>query len=113
MVGIFLILLLTAIRTSALADSHDELVYQRYSRNIAPGKIPYEFDMKFTELVRPATKQDVEIGKAVFTFEGFGESRVWKLPKCPIWCEWPSLNKYPFEGQSDSKKTNFNNYGYI
>jgi len=102
-----------AVNLSVSADSHDDSVYQRYSRRVTPGKIPYEFDMKFTELKRPGTQQDVENGGAVFTFEGIGSSRVWKLPKCPIFCEWPSLKDYPFGGQSNSAKTNFDDFGNV
>jgi HEAT repeat protein len=98
---------------AASADSHDEIVYQRFSRKVTPGKIPYEFGMTFTELTHAGTKADVEKGAAVFTFEGLGPSRVWKLPECPIFCEWPSLKDYPFEGQSDSVETNFDDFGYV
>src|SRR5437867_3510713 len=65
------------------------------------------------KLKRPGSKLDVETGAAVFTFAGLGPSRVWKLPKCPIFCEWPSLKDYPFEGQNGSFKTNLDDYGYV
>jgi len=111
--GLAVILCIFAARPQARADAHDDAVYQRYSRKVTPGKIPYEFDMKFTELTRPGTQQDVEKGTAVFTFDGLGPSRVWKLPKCPIFCEWPSLKDYPFPGQSGPGGTNFNDFGYV
>jgi hypothetical protein len=96
---------------SALAS--DEVVFQLYSRKLRPTKIPYEFGMKFTELTRPATPEDVERGAAVFTFEGLGSTRAWKLPQCPIFCSWSSLKDYPFPGQTDSNWTNFDNFGYV
>lgn len=97
------------------ADAHDDAVYQRYSRKVVPGKIPFGWDMKFTELTRPATQKDVEKGSAVFTFEGLGPSRVWKLPNCPIGCEWESLRDYPVATWVDHGvlKTNFNNIGSV
>jgi HEAT repeat protein len=97
----------------AWADAHDDAVFQRYSRKVTPGKIQYEFGMKFKELTRPATQQDVEKGSAVFTFEGLGPSRVWKLPECPNFCDWPSLKDYPFPGQNGLARTNFNDFGYV
>ena len=96
---------------SALAS--DEVVYRQYSQKLRPSKIPYEFGMKFTELTRPATPEDVEKGAAVFTFEGLGSTRVWKLPQCPIFCSWSSLKDYPFPGQAYSNWTNFDNFGYV
>jgi hypothetical protein len=106
-------LLLLAIAWPVWADASDDAVFRRYSRKVTPGKIAYEFGMKFTELTHPGTQRDVDRGAAVFTFEGLGASHVWKLPACPIFCQWPSLKDYPFEGQSDPTRTNFNNYGYV
>ena len=91
----------------ALGDAHNDLVYQRYSRKVTPSKIHYEFGMKFTELGRPATQTDLDKGAAVFTFEGLGPSRVWKLPECPMFCEWPSLKDFPFAGQAGPSGTKF------
>ena len=112
-IGLVVFLFIVPAGLNAWADAHDEAVYQRYSHKVKPGKIPYEFGMKFTELTRPGTQQDVEKGSAVFTFAGMGPSRVWKLPECPIFCEWPSLKDYPFEGQSGPAMTNFDNFGYV
>ena len=99
----------------ALADPHDDLVYQRYSQKLKPSPIRYEDDKTFTELTRPATQQDVEKGKAIFTFEGLGPSRVWKLPKCPNFCEWSSLKDYSLGTYEDNGvlKTNFDNCGDV
>jgi HEAT repeat protein len=96
---------------SAFADSHDDAVYQHYSRKVTHSKIAYEFDMKFTELSHPATQADVDRGAAVFTFQGVGPARVWKLPKCPIFCEWSSLKDFPFE--NNASETNFDDFGNI
>ncbi|PWU09828.1 MAG: hypothetical protein C5B50_26590 [Verrucomicrobia bacterium] len=82
---------LCLISLSALADSHDEIVYRRFSRTPKPTPIHYEFDMKFVELSRPAIQRDVENGNAIFTFEGLGNRRIWKLPKCPMFSEWPAF----------------------
>jgi HEAT repeat protein len=111
--GLVVFLLIVTAGLFAWADPHDDAVYKRYSRKVTPGKIPYEFGMKFTELTRPGTQKDVEKGSAVFTFEGLGPSRVWKLPECPIFCDWPSLKDYPFPGQNGLARTNFNNSGYV
>jgi HEAT repeat protein len=100
-----------ATSLSAFADAHDDAVYQRYSPKVTPSKIAYEFDMKFNELSRPATQADVDKGAAVFTLQGVGPARVWKLPKCPMFCEWPSLKDFPFE--NNSNETNFDDFGDI
>lgn len=102
-----------ATSTPALADAHDGIVYQRYSRKVTAGKIRYEFDMEFNELTRPGTQEDVKKGAAVFTFEGLGPSRLWKLPECPIFADWPALKDYPFPGQEGLVETNFDNCGYV
>lgn len=80
-----LALLLSRVCLGAV-DAHDELVYGRYSRTIGPIAIKYERRMSFPELNRPATKVDVELGKAIFSFDGLGEVRIWPLPdRCPVW----------------------------
>ena len=48
--------------------------------------------MKTTQLDRPATKKDVEAGRAIFTFEGLGETRIWKLPEPSLNAVWPALS---------------------
>ena len=78
--------------------AHDELVYARYDRKVVPGKIKYSgFAMKHAEMSRPATMEDVANGRAVFSFEGLGKRRVWKLPQCPIAADWIGLKQFPFE----------------
>ena len=44
-----------------------------------PSRLPN--DEEPTQLDRPATKEDVESGKAIFSFEGLGERRVVELPE--------------------------------
>jgi hypothetical protein len=81
-VGAFL-LLPTYVR--AEDDAHDKLVYGRYRRGIQPSSIEFHSDMEHAELDRPATKADVESGRAIFSFAGLGEVRIWKLPdRCPV-----------------------------
>ena len=111
--GLVVIFFILAAGPQAWADAHDEVVYLRYSRKVTLGKIPYEFGMKFKELTRPGTQQDVEKGSAIFTFEGLGASRIWKLRECPNFCEWPTLKDYPFPGQNGLARTNFNDFGYV
>jgi hypothetical protein len=50
---------------------------------LRPGEFSIRDKLKHTELTRPATKEDVAGGKAVFSLEGLGKRRVWKLPECP------------------------------
>jgi HEAT repeat protein len=110
------VFLLTVVGASiVIADSHDDVVYQRYGRKIGPSKIAYDFDMKFTELKKPATPQDFEKDAAVFTFDGLGPSRVWRLPECPVYSEWSSLKDYSFGTWVDKGvlKTNYDNSGNV
>ena len=85
---------------SAEDDARDKLVYRRYSRELAPSPIKFDWPPKVRELDHPANKADVASGKAIFTFDGLGESRVWRLPKCcgPFAC-WPELANVPQFGR--------------
>jgi len=65
--------------SQGIFDVHDKLVYKRYSRRLASSVIKFEPRMRFSELDRPATKTDVELGKAIFTFDGLGEARASQL----------------------------------
>jgi len=89
------VVLLLAIAATAEDDSHDKLVHGRFSPTLQPCRIQYPADEKaekqMRELDHPATKQDVAEGKAVFSFEGLGQARVWRLPKCPLAAIWPDL----------------------
>lgn len=49
----------------------------------------------FTELGRPATREDVANGRAIFSLEGRGQTRQWPMPKRPMDAEWPSCNVFP------------------
>ena len=78
-------------------DAHDKLVYGRYDRTLQPSSVKVvvtrtTIDMKTTQLDRPATKKDVEAGRAIFTFEGLGETRIWKLPEPRLNAVWPALS---------------------
>ena len=78
-------------------DAQDKLVYGRYSRGVQASNVKYPRTgdhVTREELDHPATKEDVENGRAVFTFEGLGTARVWKLPKCPIQAKWPAEEKH-------------------
>ncbi len=87
--GMVFVVLLFGL-ASALADNaHDKLVYARYGRKVAKTLIKYPSkgagEMKHRELAHPATKKDVEEGKAVFTFEGLGPGASGSSPnaQCP------------------------------
>jgi HEAT repeat protein len=72
-------------------DAHDKLVYGRYSRKVEPTTTKAKWNDRHDELNHPAAKEDVQAGKAVFTFEGLGEARVWKLPERSVMALWPAL----------------------
>ena len=78
-------------------DAHDKLVYGRYSKKLQPTAYKLDRDKEPRQLDHPATKKDVEAGKAIFSFEGLGQSRVWKLPgkefteTFPLTGQWPVL----------------------
>ena len=82
-------------------DAHDKLVYGRYARTLSPSGVKVlvtrtTIEMKTTQLDRPATKKDVEAGRAVFTFEGLGETRIWKLPEPSLSAVWTTLSTPTF-----------------
>jgi PBS lyase HEAT-like repeat-containing protein len=62
---------------------HDKVVYSRYSRTFQPTAYKVRDREEQVQLDRPATKEDVEKGEAIFSFEGLGESRVWKMDVFP------------------------------
>src|SRR5436309_5763742 len=99
----------------SVADPHDEVVYKQNSRKLKPNSLHYKYDMKFTELDHPAARADVDKGSALFTFEGLGPTRVWKLPKCPVSGHWVALRDYPLDvWQRDGvTTTNQDNFGCI
>lgn len=82
-------------RAAPAEDAHDKLVYGRYARTLQPSSVKVlvtqtTIGMKTTQLDRPATKKDVEAGRAIFTFEGLGETRIWKLPEPSLNAVWPA-----------------------
>jgi HEAT repeat protein len=101
-----LILLLPQI-LQAEDDAHDKLVYERYRREIQPSAINSHSDMKHAELDRPATKADVESGRAIFSLEGLGEVRVWRLPdRCPVTGCWWTTSSAPRTEAGHAAATN-------
>jgi hypothetical protein len=54
---------------------------------------------------RPATRQDVEAGKAVFSLEGEGETRVVRLPDWPAEARWVTLQDVPYEERVADPRT--------
>jgi HEAT repeat protein len=91
--------IMAILSRAALAedDAHDKLVYGRYVRTLQPSRVKVLVtrttnDMKTTQLDRPATRKDVEAGRAIFTFEGLGETRIWNLPEPSLNAEWPALS---------------------
>ena len=87
-----------------------------HSRKVQPNAVKVPSDpwgkSWFAELRRPATKQDVTQGKAVFTLEGLGQSRVWKLPECPMFCAWPELKDYPWP-REPGENIHYQDCGYV
>lgn len=77
------ILLSLSSESHAEEDPHDKLVYSRYSRQCQPTAYHVRDREERAQLDHPATKEDVENGEAIFSFEGLGESRVWKMDVFP------------------------------
>ncbi len=76
-VGVIFVLFQCA---QAAGDAHDALVYSRYRTGFQPTIYKVDRKSKQTQLDVPATMKDVADGKAVFSLEGLGEARVWRLP---------------------------------
>ncbi|HET6251088.1 MAG TPA: hypothetical protein VFE47_25600 [Tepidisphaeraceae bacterium] len=55
--------------------------------------------LTFAPLDHPATKEDVAAHRAIFSLEGIGERRLYKLPSIPAKGAWITLKKYPFDQQ--------------
>ena len=82
-IAIFLALASTSL---AEQDAHDRLVYSGCSRALQPTAYKLPNDEARTQLDQPATKDDVEAGKAIFSFEGLGQRRLAELPEdLPPW----------------------------
>ncbi len=78
--GVIAVVLLLSRGVKAEDDAHDRLVYSRYSKEFRPTAYKLNPKEKQSQLDHTATRKDVESGKAIFSFEGLGEARVWKLP---------------------------------
>ncbi len=95
--GAVAVVLLLSQAVQAGEDAHDKLVYSRYSKKVQPTAYKLNRDKEQYQLDRPATKKSVEAGDAIFSFEGLGEARVWKLPgegfseTFPVTGQWPVL----------------------
>ena len=64
-------------------------------RAFAPGHVT--LSLKFPRLDRPATREDVAAGRAVFSLEGEGETRVVTLPVYPQPARWVVLKDKPVD----------------
>jgi len=56
-------------------------------------------------LDHPATKEDVEHGRAIFSLEGQGEVRLWKMPSVPTKARWVALKQFPHVAFDIDKET--------
>jgi len=61
--------------------------------------------MSFPRLDRPATRDDVDQNRAIFSLEGKTPARVISLPLHPMPARWTTLKDYPFHTQSFDPKT--------
>lgn len=67
-------------------------------------------EVKLPLLDRPATPEDVQAGRAIFTLAGQGETRVVPLPQRPAPARWLTLKDYPvsqvfFDAKTKQQKT--------
>ena len=64
----------------------------RFTAERPPGERAHPFEKRahlaFPVLGRPATKEDVRAGRAIFSLEGEGEIRRVELPSIPIKAKW-------------------------
>jgi hypothetical protein len=57
-------------------------------------------------LDHPATPEDVQAGRAIFSLAGQGATRMVPLPWRPVWGQWTALNDYPSTHTVLEPKTN-------
>jgi hypothetical protein len=89
----------------------DDPVYPRYEKKVVPSAIQVDTVERRAALTTPATKRDVEEGKAVFTLEGLGEARVWKLPEYSIFAIWTTLKQFPVKRRDGT--TSYEDWGHV
>jgi hypothetical protein len=63
------------------------------------GPVAGPFRMGLPRRERPATREEVEAGKAIFLLEGEGPARVVRLPAFPIEARWVTLQDVPYEAR--------------
>lgn len=115
----FLWLMLMVLATGTLpgvfparADEIDDPVFRRYEKKVVPSEtIRLDSEKKRAVLAIPATEDDVKAGRAIFTLEGLGKTRVWKMPYCPLPATWTSLKQFP-KHDSDGNPT-FDNFTHV
>jgi hypothetical protein len=77
----------------------------RFTADPPPGERALPFEKKahlaFPVLDRPATKEDVRAGRAIFSLEGEGEVRRIDLPSIPIKAKWTPPEGAPGGGAMD------------
>jgi hypothetical protein len=61
--------------------------------------------LSFDRIDHQASVEEAQKVLAVFSLEGEGERRVWKLPDFPLYARWPALKKYPYASYSADAQT--------
>lgn len=71
--------------------------------------------LKFPILAKPATHEDVAAGRAIFSLEGQGETRLANLPGFPQQARWLTLKNMPIDLTSQDGVTHreYNTNGYV
>ena len=77
----------------------------RFTAEAPPGERVHPFEktahLAFPILDRPATKEDVRAGRAIFSLEGEGETRRVELPPLPIKAKWITPKEAPGDSAED------------
>ncbi len=106
---------LLAAEAISVCDQHDTLVYGRYQRSEFESPIKYSSDgfeeLTIPDIGRPAMEADVKAGHAIFTFEGLGKRRFWRLPKYATFAIWHTNKTHPFSRSDGS--VGYRNNGYV
>jgi hypothetical protein len=78
-------------------------LYQYQPRNSDEHDIFNKARIHFSKLDHPATQDDVDQNRAIFSLNG--QSRLWQMPTFPIKASWTTLKDEPEQGvQFDGKK---------